>query len=322
MLWSRPGPSFKYSGMPRQHRVHAPGSIMHLTARTQGKAHWFTDDIKTGIATVICDAARMRDTSPICFTVMSNHIHVVARTGSQPIGWFMQHVLQRTATLVKKCHGVQDHIFGKRYWAGICDDASYARQCIVYTHLNAFYAGLCAHPDEYRWSSHAYFASGRGNWSLDGFCELGNQLFSDSTTTDCQVNYRKFIDYWMARERLSLGQKFLFSDEQALRRAPTAHFGDELFQSEFSGDNHAPKSVIRMPTADCAVILLRRIAPGVALDDIRLAGRVHRLSAFRNELTAALLARGYRNGAIARCLCVSTSYVSAIAAEIRTTLIA
>ncbi|HUP89552.1 MAG TPA: transposase [Longimicrobiales bacterium] len=293
-----------------------------MTARTQGRAHWFIPELKDRIAEIICNAALVSDTWPLAFTIMNNHLHIVARQGEAPLSWFMQRILQQTAAVVKQTHQVHDHVFGRRYWAGYCDSPSYARQVIVYTHLNAFYAGYCTHPSEYRWSTHGAFSrSSECLWHTGGFCTSGLGLFGGESDgkTETQDNYDKCIAYWMNKERLPIGVKYVFRDEGERVAHPSTHNGDVHWQLEYSGSSQIQSpSEPRVPLYDCAKVLLAKIAPNVTMDQIRSAGRIRRLVAFRRELIGALLARKYRNGAIARCLNASPSHVSDVAAEIRT----
>lgn len=306
--------------MPRPNRIYAPRAIFHITARTQAKAKLFDDEIKTEIARIICEAARMSDTWPIAFTVMSNHLHIIARQGNQPFSWFMQRVLQRTALVVKQRVDCPDHVFGKRYWCGIVDDPFYARQSIIYTHLNAFYAGLCAHPSEYRWSTHAAFSGAVHEWDLSGFCNRGQFLFSDESVDDRSANYNEFVNYWVRRERLPLATKYLFQTDDEQLIAPVARTGDLHWQAEYGCNISVPSGEQRLPIADCAQLLLRMMKHDLSLDQIRTAGRIAALGKVRRELTAGLLARGYRNSAIARCLNVSRSYVSEVHADMLSAL--
>src|SRR6266511_765859 len=88
--------------MPRARRTHAPGWAFHVTARTQGRVGWFKEPaVCDTIARYICEAAASSTTRLLAYAVMPNHLHMIVRQGSQPLGWMVQRVLQRTALLVR-----------------------------------------------------------------------------------------------------------------------------------------------------------------------------------------------------------------------------
>lgn len=309
--------------MPRARRSHAPGCAFHITARTQGKARWFaTQRIRDAIAEYVCDAAATSTTRVLAFAVMPNHLHMIVRQGAQPLGWMVQRVLQRTALLVRRTFNHNDHVFGRRYWSGLCDDAKYLRQAIIYTHLNPVYAGLCKDPEDYRWTSHRLY-SGHvriSSSSVNIDADHGLSLFA-STNSDAdrrRANYMRFIGYWMQRPRLPLGAKYLYTlDEIAF--APRADEGDAFWLSQY-GDalNAAPCAVpTDVDIRDRVLVALNALAPGLTLAQVRAAGRIKAIGHVRRQLVAMLLAGGHQNGAIARCLNVSAAHVSAVASEIR-----
>jgi hypothetical protein len=253
---------------------------------------------------------------------MPNHVHMIVRQGAQPIGWMVQRVLQRAALLVRRTFNHKGHVFGCRYWSGLCDDAKYLRQVLIYTHLNPFYAGLCADPNEYRWTSHRAYVDHARTPSPSMYVDAdhGLRLFASSVPGfgDQRANYLRFIRYWMGRPRLPLGAKYLFTADE-VAYAPLADEGDAFWASEY-GDavNAVPKVVpTNVDVRDRALAALNVLAPDLTLEQVRAGGRVKDIGRVRRQLVAMLLASGYRNGAIARCLNLSPSHVSAVAAEVR-----
>ncbi|MGQ0815070.1 MAG: transposase [Gemmatimonadota bacterium] len=308
--------------MPRVRRPHAPGCAFHITARTQGKQRWFTPRLCDWIAEYICDAAASSTTRLLAFCVMPNHVHMIVRQGADPLGWMVQRVLQRTALLVRRTYDHQDHVFGRRYWSGMIDDARYLRQVIIYTHLNAYYAGLCNDPDEYKWSSHGAYTglAGVAAWSMHVWADHGLRLFSSSPpgAASLRNDYMRFIRYWMRRPKLPLGAKYMFTAEQ-LPTVPLAEAGDAFFASEYGEIVSAlPVPIpVTVDVRDRALTALRAVAPDLTLEEVRGAGRIKELNRVRKHVIAILLTSRCRNGAIARCLNVSTSHVSDVAAAIR-----
>lgn len=306
--------------MPRAHRTHAPGCVFHITARTQGRVAHFKGSVCDRIVDYIMEAGVTSSATILAFAVMPNHLHIVARQGVQPLGWMLQRVLQRTALLVRRTFGWDGHVFGRRYWSGVCDHPSYFRQIIIYTHLNPFYAGLCRDPADYPWTSHREYANfpAHSGGSVCAAQGLAGFAAAPLHETNPRASYVRFIRYWMTRPRLPLGARYLFTEEE-IATAPCAPIGDQLWASEY-GDAVASipgSSSATGDVSDRALVILRRLAPDITLPQIRAAGRVKAIGPVRRQLIAGLLTSGCRNGPIARCLNVSHSHVSAVAAEVR-----
>jgi putative transposase len=308
--------------MPRTIRPHAPNQGFHITARTQGGAAWFVEDLRDEIAFFICEAARACGTHVLSLAIMSNHFHIVVKQGSFPLGWMMQRVMQRTTHRVQHMHNVKGHVFGQPYWSCVCTGADYLRQVIIYGHLNPWAAGLCLHPADYIWTSHNVFTlqTPRAPWENMIAREEGRLLFAHDSLhqDDVTRNYMRFIGYWMKRRTDRIpGDRFLF-DPEAREIAPRADLGDKHWTANYS---HAP--VLERPLLqlrdirDRAISVLSRIDPDVNIDMIRNAGRIKLLGRIRRQLIAVLLTDGYRGAAISRCLRVSQSVVSDVASDLQ-----
>ena len=261
----------------------------------------------------------MSTTWVLAFAVMNNHVHLIVRQGRDPLGWMMQRIFQRTALLVQRTFGVKERIFGTRYWSGVCDEPRYLRQVIAYTHLNPCYARLCDHPDDYRWTSHSTYKTYRdGEFGRGIRFEHGLRLFEDgvSSTRGLCDDYCEFIEFWRLRERLPLGAKFIFTESDAIQ-FPRADAGDEFWHTEYGGVVIPPASKPLADIQDFAINALRRINPELTLQQVRTSGRIRTISSVRRELIGALVTHDYQNGAIARCLNVTTGFVSQIASQVR-----
>jgi hypothetical protein len=128
----------------------------------------------------------------------------------------------------------------------------------------------------------------------------------------------RFIRYWMGRPKLPLGARYLFTAEE-VAYAPLAEEGDAFWASEYGDAVSAVPNLVptNVDIRDRALVALNALAPDLTLEQMRAGGRVEAIGRVRRELVAMLLAGGHRNGAIARCLNLSPSHVSAVAAEVR-----
>ncbi len=144
--------------MPRRRRPYMPGAIFHLTARTQGKEHWFDAAMRDFIHEAMAHVQRQTDAKLRAYAIMSNHLHVLLQQGLAPISAFMQPLLCRTALAVKRKYGVDGHVFSRRFWDGVCVDEAQVFAVVDYIHGNPVRAGLCAELTAWPWTSHASYA--------------------------------------------------------------------------------------------------------------------------------------------------------------------
>lgn len=309
--------------MARTHRTHAPNSGVHITARIQGRTRLFTPELRDDVATFIAEAARPCGHRVLAFVVMPNHFHIVLKQGMMPLGWMMQRVMQRTTCLIKRTYAWDGHVFGAPYWSSVCGDITYLRRVIIYTHLNPWKAGLCSDgcaAGEYRWSSHdaCLRVPCDAPWADAISTDETRSLFADRSVDadDVTRNYLAFMRCWQKRHLLNIpGDKYIFTPPK--EAPPRAELGDSFWATNYSHSYCETRPIIaQIDVRDRAIMVLRRLASDCSIDLIRHAGRIRRLCSIRRELIAALLTFGYRGSAISRCLRVSPSVVSRVAAAL------
>jgi REP element-mobilizing transposase RayT len=294
---------------------------LHVTARTQGREKWFTEDIRSRIVADVEDAARSFGHVLLAQTVMPNHLHIVLRQGTRPLGWMMQRVMQRAAYFVQRFHGTKDHVFGGPYWCCVCSTPAYLRRAIVYTHLNACAAGLCDRPQDYKWNSHLSYMKSQADAdpTIAGYLE-GRMLFArdSARVADLIQSYRGFVDYVIERRRSGIPGDWLLPVESNRLFIPATPFGDAHWAQNYSAFVEAqPRYQPSTDIVNKVKELLRTIDANCDIDMLRHAGRSKAIAPLRRNITAALLSCGYRGNAIARCLRVSPSLVSQVAAAMR-----
>jgi hypothetical protein len=170
---------------------------------------------------------------------------------------------------------------------------------------------LCDSRGHYAWCSQRRI-------DVAEFCPQINTAFvlrlyarrPEASDNECVQDYLEYFNWRLACDAASAaGQPFHDSE-------PVAVGGDLHFQQHFTG---APTAKLRsLPDLrDYARDLLPVIDPATSLDDLRRPYLQRKRSAVRKQLCAALLQAGYRSTPISRFFCVSVSYVSKIATEIR-----
>ena len=75
---------------------------------------------------------------------MTNHVHLLLRTGTAPIASIMRRLLTGYAVRLNRRHRRYGHLFQNRYKSILCEEDGYLKQLVAYIHLNPFRAGIVA----------------------------------------------------------------------------------------------------------------------------------------------------------------------------------
>jgi putative transposase len=129
--------------MPRKARIDAPGALHHIIIRGIEKKAIFRDNqdkhnFLERIGRVILE------TSTKCYgwALLTNHVHLVLRTGLAPIATVMRRVLTGYAQQFNRRYKRYGHLFQNRYKSILCEEDPYFLELIRYVHLNPIRTGL------------------------------------------------------------------------------------------------------------------------------------------------------------------------------------
>ena len=317
--------------MARPLRPHLPGAAYHITTRTQGKVPHFTPDVRSAILAILSTTLTGTDVRLLAVAVMPNHLHLVMQQGQVPIGRILQPGLTRIARLVQRVHGVTDHVFGKRFHAQPIFDPDYLRTAIVYVHLNPVRAKLCIEPTSYGWTSHNLYASGRASdWPDANLARLFAleatlPLFAVGRSrrrADLRKGYRAFIQSRIEADTvLAIGS----NGSQDARipvsydASPVEEFAP-LFRSPTCVSVIAKRGAVppRVPEPrEIAAEVLRTLAPGLQVDDVRGRFGGPRSAALRRAIIERMNSLGYSGVQIASWLRVHPAAVSRTLRSVR-----
>jgi REP element-mobilizing transposase RayT len=157
-------------------REEAPGAVHHAFARGVNRQPIFLDDAdyQRYIRTLRATAERYR-WRVLTFCLMPNHVHLLVETPTPNLGSGMQWLQSRYALSFNDKHGRsgEGHVFQGPYRSKRVKDELGFLRVATYVTMNAVAGGLCAHPAEWRWSSHGLVSRGLGaQWlAHDAFCE-------------------------------------------------------------------------------------------------------------------------------------------------------
>ncbi|MDA8163429.1 MAG: transposase [Desulfobacteraceae bacterium] len=145
--------------MPRHKRINVPGAIHHVIVRGLDRQDIFLDDhdrrdfldrLETGLAQTGCRC--------FAWALLSNHFHLLIRTGERPLSDLMRKVLSGYAISFNRRHQRCGYLFQNRYKSILCQEEAYLLELVRYIHLNPVRAGIVKDLealDHYDWAGHA-----------------------------------------------------------------------------------------------------------------------------------------------------------------------
>ncbi|HAR39696.1 MAG TPA: hypothetical protein DCS09_14640 [Porphyromonadaceae bacterium] len=144
--------------MPRQARLDVPGALHHIMVRGINKADIFDDDQdRTLFIERLGDTVAEGQCTVYAWALMSNHVHILFKSGKQGISSIMRKLLTWYAQYYNRRHKRTGHLFENRYKSILCDEDNYLLALVRYIHLNPLRAGIVKTSEElnrYPWSGH------------------------------------------------------------------------------------------------------------------------------------------------------------------------
>lgn len=152
--------------MARQLRIFVPFCPYHVYCRVgrgeevfanQTAAHHWLETVR--------EVVRVHEIKVLAWCLMSNHYHLVLRSGPAPLWRAMARIQRRISWRHNRQNGIKGRLWQSRYRAKLILDDAYYNQALAYVHLNPVAAGLVHDPADYRWSGHREL-TGQGTNSL------------------------------------------------------------------------------------------------------------------------------------------------------------
>jgi putative transposase len=189
--------------MGRPHRIFSPGITEHLIQRGTNRMTVFEDD--ADFVWFLCrlkHVARVNGVSVHGFTLMTNHVHIMATpTSESAVPAMMGGLFSGYAKYFNRRYDRIGALWNGRYRPKMIGDESYWLTCLRYVEQNPVRANIVLTPGDYRWSSYAAHAWGR--WP-DWLVPHPVYLALGSTPADRQQKYREICGEPVNSEQLGM----------------------------------------------------------------------------------------------------------------------
>lgn len=145
--------------MPRQARLDAAGTLHHVMARGIEQCLIFRDDRdREDFIGRMSELASKQAWHIYAWALMSNHFHLLVRTGKGPLPRNMRALMSGYAGYFNRRHNRHGHLFQNRYKSIVCEEETYFLELVRYLHLNPLRVGIAkdlSELDDYKYSGHS-----------------------------------------------------------------------------------------------------------------------------------------------------------------------
>lgn len=151
--------------MPRPPRVHVPGLLYHVTVRGNHRQVIFSSGAHyRKFLRLLPEHLTRHCVTLYAYCLMPNHLHLLVRVGTVPLGNFMQTLLLGYSKWWNAVHRQTGHLFQSRYHQVMCDRDEYLMELVRYIHLNPLRARLTQHFEGWAWSSLSAYVDREVSW--------------------------------------------------------------------------------------------------------------------------------------------------------------
>lgn len=320
--------------MPRGSRLDAPGTLHHVIIRGIEKRR-IADDEKDRVDFVgrMETLSQSLQTTVYAWALMTNHAHILLRSGPPGLSSFMRKLLTGYAGYYNRRHRRHGYLFQNRYKSIVVDEDAYFKELVRYIHLNPLRARIVdslSALDHYAWSSHSAVMGNKAYGWLDIAYVLN--CFG-MHVKQARLDYRQFVQEGIKKGRQPhlIGGGLVrsaggWAEIKALRRIGIKEKGDEriLGDGQFVAtileetDLARRYRLVNLDREKSSFELIERCCKGndVSIEALRGGSRMRQVSKVRKELSLRLIEElGLSFAETARLLGVSTSGIAKIFAR-------
>lgn len=218
--------------------MYLPGLPYHITQRGNNREACFIEPENYQYYLELWQEIGKRYGVAIhAYCLMTNHIHfLVTPETPTAISNTMKVVGSRYARYINQCYKRTGTLWEGRHYSSLIQSEKYLLTCYRYIEQNPVRAGMVAHPEEYRWSSHGVNAWGdvswikphteylRLGWDIESRCHAYRELFNYQLSEADLHHIRKAAHYSQPigddRFRQQIEEKYGIKLGQAKRGRP------------------------------------------------------------------------------------------------------
>jgi putative transposase len=153
--------------MPRQARIDAPDALQHIMVRGIERRKIFRDNKdKDNFVERLGDIIKDTSTSCYAWSLLSNHAHLLLRTGHHPIATVMRRLLTGYAVTFNRRHRRHGQLFQNRYNSILCQEDPYLMELVRYIHLNPLRGNIVENYSslgKYKYCGHGFILGNKRN---------------------------------------------------------------------------------------------------------------------------------------------------------------
>ena len=117
--------------MPCKARIDAPDALHHIMARGIERRKVFRNNADRDDFLVRLERILVETSTPCyAWALISNHFHLLLRTGAEPIATVMRRLLTGYAQSFNRRHRRHGHLFQNRYKSILCQEDTYLLELV------------------------------------------------------------------------------------------------------------------------------------------------------------------------------------------------
>jgi len=185
--------------MPRLARLDAPGVLHHVIIRGIERRNIFEDSKdRDNLLKRLGELLPATKTSCYAWAMLSNHAHILLRTGTTALSIVMKRLLTGYVVSFNRRHLRHGPLFQNRFKSIVCQEELYLRELVRYIHLNPLRAGIVSDLkglNTYKYCGHAVLMGKRACKWMDTKYVLS---YFGRTVREARDQYNSYVEEGVA----------------------------------------------------------------------------------------------------------------------------